>query len=106
MQIIRWQGTTPPQEQELCQRMQQEGLSPYSWSNGPDYRYAVHSHSYEKVLYCVHGSIRFMLPDQPDPSGAGRAIDLAPGDCMILPANTAHSALVGAQGVTCIEAAR
>jgi len=35
MQIIRWQGATPPKEQELHQRMQQEGLSPYSWSNGP-----------------------------------------------------------------------
>ncbi|SRR5579885_1304638 len=106
MQIIRWQGATPPQEQELRQRMQREGLAPYSWSNGPGYRYAAHTHSYEKVLYCVQGSIRFILPDRLSTSGEAEAVDLAPGDCMILPANTAHSALVGAQGVTCIEAAR
>src|SRR5262245_38658721 len=66
MQVVRWQEATKPDEQELCRRMQQQGLSPYSWSNGPGDTYAVHSHSYEKVLYCVRGSIRFVLPDQPE----------------------------------------
>src|SRR6266568_3768098 len=30
MNVIRWQETQPPQEQELRRRMQQEGLSPYA----------------------------------------------------------------------------
>ena len=103
MQVIRWQGTEPPQEHELRSRMQKAGLAPYSWSNGPGDTYAVHSHTYEKVLYCVRGSIRFVLPDKPEGS---RNIDLAAGDCMILPAHTRHSAYVGPQGVTCLEATR
>jgi quercetin dioxygenase-like cupin family protein len=103
MQVIRWQGTEQPQEHELRSRMQKEGLAPYSWSNGPGDIYAVHNHSYEKVLYCVRGSIRFILPDQPEGS---RLIDLAAGDCMILPAHTRHSAQVGPHGVTCLEATR
>jgi mannose-6-phosphate isomerase-like protein (cupin superfamily) len=103
MQVIRWQGAGQPQEQELRSMMQKEGLAPYSWANGPGDNYAVHSHNYEKVLYCVRGSIRFMLPDQPESS---RAIDLTPGDCMILPAHTRHSAHVGPHGVTCLEAIR
>ena len=103
MQVIRWPGTGSPQEQELRSRMQRDGLTPYSWSNGPGDTYAVHSHTYEKVLYCVRGTIRFVLPDQPESS---RNIDLAPGDCMILPARTRHSAYVGPQGVTCLEATR
>ena len=103
MQVIRWQEATSPQEQELYKRMQQQGLSPYTWSNGPGDTYAVHSHSYEKVLYCVRGSILFVLPDHPE---ASRNIDLTPGDCMILPAGTRHSALVGPHGVTCLEATR
>jgi quercetin dioxygenase-like cupin family protein len=103
MQVIRWQGAGEPQEQELRSKMQKEGLAPYSWSNGPGDTYAVHSHSYEKVLYCVRGSIRFVLPDQPENA---RAIDLAAGDCMILPAHTRHSAYVGPQGVMCLEATR
>ncbi len=106
MQVIRWQKETPPQEQELREQMQQDGLSPYAWSNGPGESYAVHSHSYQKVLYCVRGSIRFVLPDQNDDAGTLQAIDLAPGDCMILPASVRHSAYVGSRGVTCLEAPR
>lgn len=109
MQVVRWQGEAPPGEHILRERMQQEGLSPYAWSNGPHEQYSVHSHSYEKVLYCVQGSIRFVLPDAPNAtktSDATKYIDLAPGDCLVLPAGVRHSAQVGPQGVTCLEAAR
>jgi uncharacterized protein YjlB len=99
MRVTRWQGPSSPQEQDLRKSMQEEGLSPYSWSNGPAEYYAIHSHTYEKVLYCVRGSIRFTLQDH-------TTIDLLPGDCMILPAGVPHSALVGPQGVTCLEASR
>lgn len=101
MQVIRWKETEVPQEHDLRKRMQVQGLSPYAWSNGPGEHYAVHSHSYQKVLYCVRGSIRFILPDV---GGDAGTIDLAAGDCMILPANVRHSAKVGPQGVTCLEA--
>jgi len=100
IQVFRWQEATLPTERDLRGRMQQDGLAPYAWSNGPYDSYAVHSHGYEKVLYCVSGSIRFVLPD------LGRDIDLTPGDCMILPPRIRHSALVGGQGVTCLEATR
>ena len=53
----------------------------------------------------MHGSIRFVLPDHPEVEHMG-AIDLLPGDRMLLPAGVRHSALVGPQGVTCLEAAR
>jgi len=61
MQVIRWQDRIPPQEHHLRLHMQQEELSPYTWSNDPNYSYAVHTHNYQKVLYCVRGSIRFLL---------------------------------------------
>src|SRR5437763_14211557 len=101
MQIIRWQDATQPQEQELRNRMRQPGLSPYSWSNGPYDTYAVHSHSYEKVLYCVRGSIRFILPDQLE---CDCNIGLAPGACMILPLGVCLRAEAGPHGVTCLVA--
>lgn len=100
MEITRWQEEKQPGEVELRGRMEAEGLSPHSWSNGPGDEYAVHSHSYIKVLYCVRGSIRFTLPDQQEP------VDLRPGDRMVLPAGTRHGAIVGPAGVTCIEAPR
>jgi hypothetical protein len=106
LQVIRWQQKTPPEEQGLRKQMQQEGLSPYAWSNGPGYYYAVHCHSYQKVLYCVYGSICFILPDRLDTTGSPTAIDLNPGDCLILPPDVRHSAKVSTQGVTCLEASR
>src|SRR5437764_8083972 len=108
MQVIRWNQSVPPQERELRTRMQREGLTPYTWSNGPHDYYAAHIHSYEKVLYCVCGSIRFIIHHQYS-SGDSEAedyLDLNPGDCMILPAGVRHSAQVGADGVTCLESAR
>ena len=108
MQIIRWNETTHPQEQELRTRMQREGLNPYAWSNGPHDYYAAHTHNYEKVLYCVRGSIRFIIHDQCSSREreAEDYLDLNPGDCMILPAGVRHSAQVGPDGVTCLESAR
>jgi mannose-6-phosphate isomerase-like protein (cupin superfamily) len=108
MQVIRWNEPVLPQEQELRARMQHEGLTPYAWSNGPDDYYAVHSHSYEKVLYCVRGSIRFIIHNRrimEDREGE-EYLDLNPGDCMILPPDVRHSAQVGPGGVTCLEGAR
>ena len=106
MQITRWQKQTPPTEYALREQMQREKLSPYTWSNDSNYIYTAHTHSYEKVLYCVQGSIRFVLPEHINADGKSEYVDLTPGDCMILPAYTLHSAIVGSQGVTCLEASR
>jgi quercetin dioxygenase-like cupin family protein len=81
-------------------RLRNEATGCYSWSNGPGDRYAPHSHGYEKVLYCVEGSITFVL------DGGGKRVELAAGDRMVLPAGTVHSAEVGEGGCTCIEGRR
>ena len=75
-----------------------EGLQPHSWSNGPGYRYPAHTHGYHKVLYCAAGSITFHTGDGD--------VTLHPGDRLDLPPGTEHSATVGPDGVTCLEAAR
>ena len=83
---------------ELEARLREEGLDPGAWSNGPHDRYAAHDHDYDKVLVCASGSIRFGLPAR------GDGVDLAAGDRLDLPAGSAHDALVGPDGVTCLEA--
>ena len=85
---------------ELMSTLQREAGSCYSWSNGPHDRYAAHSHPYEKVLYCVEGSITFVLERE------GKRVDLSSGDRMVLPLGTVHSAVVGPAGCTCIEGKR
>jgi quercetin dioxygenase-like cupin family protein len=81
-------------------RLKSEASDCYSWSNGPGDRYSPHTHRYEKVLYCVDGSITFFLERD------RRQVALEPGDRMVLPAETEHSAVVGPHGCTCIEGRR
>jgi hypothetical protein len=80
----------------LRARLIEEGLEPGAWSNGPGDRYGSHDHAYDKVIVVAAGSIRFGLT-----SGS---MDLAEGDRLELVARTAHDALVGPDGVTCLEA--
>jgi quercetin dioxygenase-like cupin family protein len=82
------------------ERLRAEASGCYSWSNGAGDRYAAHSHRYEKVLYCVDGSITFVLAEE------GRKLELRAGDRMVLRAGTVHSAVVGDAGCTCIEGRR
>ena len=85
---------------ELMERLRAEASGCYAWSNGPGDRYAPHTHSYEKVLYCVDGSITFLL------EGEAKKLELRAGDRMVLTAGTVHSAVVGGSGCTCIEGRR
>jgi quercetin dioxygenase-like cupin family protein len=89
-----------PTFDELMAKLRTEATGCYSWSNLPGDRYAAHTHNYEKVLYCVDGSITFNLENE------GRSLELKPGDRMVLPAGTVHSAVVGFGGCTCIEGHR
>jgi len=86
--------------EDLMAKLRAEATGCYSWSNGPHDRYAAHSHGYEKVLYCVDGSITFVLDANRE------RLELKAGDRMVLPAGTVHSAVVGGEGCTCIEGRR
>lgn len=76
----------------------EERLDPRTWSNEPGYVYGEHEHGYHKVLFCVAGSIVFHTPEG--------EFELEVGDRLDLPPGTRHSATVGHDGVTCMEAAR
>jgi uncharacterized protein YjlB len=98
--VTLWAESAPPTESTLRQMMADEGLHPYSWSNGPHDVYAAHSHGYDKVIYVVKGSITFGLPQ------LGQQLTLNEGDRLDLPAGIVHDAVVGPQGVVCLEAHR
>ncbi len=83
---------------DLRDRLVGEGLDPTTWSNGPGDRYAAHDHAFDKVIVVAAGSIRFGLAD------LAETVHLRVGDRLELPAETAHDALVGPDGVTCLEA--
>ena len=74
----------------------QKGSTPARGRTDPATATDPHDHGYDKVIVVAAGSIRFGLADGP--------IDLETGDRLELPAGTAHDAVVGASGVTCLEA--
>jgi len=96
--VERWPEAEAPTERRLRELMDGEGLAPYRWSNGPGDVYSAHTHAYHKVIYVVQGAITFGLPD--------RQIRLEAGDRLDLPQGTQHDAVVGPEGVVCLEAHR
>ena len=89
-------GTAPTVAGAIEQRLRSEARDVYAWSNAPADRYEQHAHTYNKLLYCTHGSIDFLLGD-------GRTLTLKAGDRMLLPAGTRHAAVVGPEGCACVE---
>ena len=83
---------------DTAERIRAEGLQPTCWSNGPNDRYTAHDHGYDKVIVVESGSIVFGLPDRSE------VVELRAGDRLDLPAGTAHDAVVGQDGVSCLEA--
>jgi quercetin dioxygenase-like cupin family protein len=96
--VTPWTDSVAPNQSKLWQLMSDERLSPYAWSNGPHDVYSAHSHSYNKVIYVVQGSITFGLPE------LGEKLTLKAGDRLDLPTGTVHDAVIGPQGVVCLEA--
>lgn len=100
VRVIPWSGEQAPSRVELQRTLEGEGLSYYRWSNAPGDVYSAHTHAYHKVIFVVRGSITFGLP------GEGREVTLKMGDRLELPAGVTHDAVVGPEGVACLEAHR
>jgi uncharacterized protein YjlB len=100
IEIIRWSDEELPDEALLRSILADEDLHPYVWSNGPGDVYGAHSHAYHKVIYVIRGSITFGLPDSND------KVTLNRGDRLELQAGITHNAVVGHEGVACLEAHR
>jgi mannose-6-phosphate isomerase-like protein (cupin superfamily) len=96
--VTRWNRPEKPGLAALRQLLDAEGLDYYTWGNGPLDTYAAHTHTYDKVIYVVEGSITFGLPQ------SRQKLTLKAGDRLDLPAGTVHDAVVSIEGVTCLEA--
>lgn len=98
LKVTPWPHETPPTEEELREYLTNQDLQVHRWSNGPEDVYAAHTHGYHKILYVVKGSIKFDFPVR------HKTLTLNPGDRLDLPSGIRHSAVVGPEGVTCLEA--
>jgi quercetin dioxygenase-like cupin family protein len=92
----RYGGAAPPDPATIETSLRAEARDVYGWSNAPGDTYGLHEHAYTKLLYCTRGSIDFVL-------AGGERVALKPGDRLVLPPRTRHSAIVGPEGCACVE---
>jgi quercetin dioxygenase-like cupin family protein len=98
--LTRWNHHEPPTADFLAALLLREGLVGEEWANEADYIYPSHEHDYDKVIYCIEGSIQFVM------GHTAEKLTLHPGDRLELPATWPHHAVVGLEGVRCLEAHR
>ena len=97
LSVTSWPEGRPLEPRAVEARMKEENMPYYRWSNGAGDVYGVHRHAYHKVIYVISGSIVFELPRE------DRRISLKAGDRLALPAGVDHGAVVGPEGVVCLE---
>jgi len=96
--IRRWQGSQHPSMQTIMGMMKDQGLRPYMWMNKANYRYAVRTHNYDKVLYVLEGTVEVTFPD------LNQSVRLRVGDRIDIPAGVRHGTNIGRTGAKCVEA--
>jgi len=84
-----WPGGTVDEE-TLRARLVEEGFDPFRWNDPGGTTYAPHSHAHDESIWVVEGEITFHV--------AGQEYRLRPGDRLMLPAGTLHTAHVGNSG--------
>jgi quercetin dioxygenase-like cupin family protein len=90
--VIPWDGARPPTERALRDRLETEGYEVFLWSDGPGAVYTPHAHRHDESIWVVAGEISFGI--------GGRTFRLGPGDRLLLPRGTVHTAAAGAGGAT------
>jgi len=96
--LIRWPHRDHRlPESEVIVFFTSRNIEPTRWTNAPNTVHAAHAHDYRKMLFCIAGGITFSFPE------LNREYTLSPGDRLIVPIGLKHSALVGSEGVSCIE---
>jgi quercetin dioxygenase-like cupin family protein len=92
LELIPWREASPPTESALRQRLQDEGFDAFCWHDDAGADYTAHAHDHDESLWLIDGDISFGI--------GGQTYRLGPGDRLMLPARTVHTAHAGASGAT------
>lgn len=95
VQVIHWQRPARANEETVKQDIRASGMTAGRWTGEPNKHWDGHRHSLQKTLWCASGGIVFHVE--------GSDYHLKPGDKLILPEDTVHSADAGPAGVVCFE---
>jgi len=90
LERIPWTDPAAPTEAALRMRLEADGFETFSWRDPPGADYTAHSHDHDESLWVVEGEITFGV--------GGAEYRLGPGDRLMLPGGTVHTARAGARG--------
>jgi hypothetical protein len=87
LEILPGNGPDDATEGTARRRLEDEGFSAFCWSDAPAAHYEERAHDHDECIWLIAGKIRF--------SASGCELVLAPGDRLMLPAGTQHTADAG-----------
>ena len=90
LEVIRWAESSKPREGALRGRLESEGFDVLRWRDDAGAVYQPHAHDHDESLWVIRGEITFAVGDERH--------RLYPGDRLMLPKGTAHTAHTGADG--------
>lgn len=79
-----------PDKVKVKKYMQEKNFDPLLITNKPGYIYEKHKHEETKMIICIEGSMEVSV--------GKKTFMFEPGDKLLIPGNTVHSAAVGAEG--------
>ena len=90
LEQIPWKGPDKPTESTLAARLAADGFESFLWIDPPDADYSPHAHDHDESLWVIDGDITF--------GAEGKELRLGPGDRLMLPKGTIHTARAGHEG--------
>ena len=90
LERIPWESPEEPTESALAARLAADGFESFAWTDPPDADYSAHSHDHDESLWVIEGEITF--------GAEGKELHLGPGDRLMLPKGTVHTARAGRRG--------
>ncbi len=92
LEVIPWREPAAPTERLLRERLEAGGFEVFRWRDGAGADYQPHTHDHDESLWVIEGEMVF--------GAGGQEYRLGPGDRLMLPKGTVHSAHAGPHGVT------
>ena len=89
LELRPWPGGTV-NEEAIRTQLIEEGYDPFRWQDPAGTTYPAHAHAHDESIWVVEGEITFQA--------SGQSFRLGPGDRLMLPAGTLHTAHVGNSG--------
>ena len=91
----RWSRDYESAEEELIAILAHKNIDAERWHADEYEDFPPHTHALDKRLWCVEGSIEFIIDD--------KSMWLQAGDAFELPSGTIHRAKAGFSGCVCYE---